>query len=280
MIGRPVARCLARDGFQLRALVRDPARASRMLPGAIELCAGDLRDAASVDAAMRGVDAVYINLATPRSEREPYDPERDGTPVVLAAARRAGVRRVLKISAMGVPETRGQWWAIDRKARVDEALMAGGIAYTIFRPTWFMESLPLFIAGPFMLDVNVPRDPLWWVSGADYAGQVAAALRDDRTMNRVFTVQGPEPATFHDAVRRFLRAFPKRLWRMPVPMTSMRLAARLMTDPRYLVDLFDMTFPSNTRFTADGAWAELGRPTMTIEAYVRSIAETGDLPRK
>ena len=67
MLGRPVARRLVKEGLRVRAMVRDRDRAKAVLPPECELAAGDVLDKASLTDAMADVDAVYINLAAPRS---------------------------------------------------------------------------------------------------------------------------------------------------------------------------------------------------------------------
>ena len=51
-------------------------------------------------------------------------------------------------------------------------------------------------------------------------------------------------------------------------------------EARYLADLLDVSMRRAGRFESGDAWRDLGRPTMTVEDYARSIARTGDLPRK
>jgi uncharacterized protein YbjT (DUF2867 family) len=60
--GGHLARRLAADGDFVRALVRDPARAADLASAGIELVTGDLRDPASLDRAVAGVDVVF-NIA-------------------------------------------------------------------------------------------------------------------------------------------------------------------------------------------------------------------------
>src|SRR5262249_3152907 len=147
-----------------------------------------------------------------------FDPDRDGTALVLAAAQRAGVRRFARISAMGVPEARHQWWSIERKARTDESVMASGLQWSIFRPTWLMESLPLFFKGPVGLQLRAGPFPIWWIAGEDYGRQVAAAITSALGAGRVVVSQGPEGVSIDQAVRRFARAAPRRRLLVPVPM--------------------------------------------------------------
>lgn len=279
MLGRPVVRRLAEEGFALRALVRDPDRARRLLPATCELVPGDVGDRTSIREAMTGVDAVYINLAEPFSKRR-WDPEHEGTRAIADLAHSCGVQRLLKISAMGIDRASEQWWAARRKTEADEAVAGSGVAYTIFRPTWFMESLPLFVARRWMILPRTPAVPLYWIAGDDYARQVATALRTDRAVNRVYSIQGPQALTFDEAAERFSRADPghPRVLRLPRWMVA---GAGVLSPPaRYLGELLTFTFRWNVGFQAQAAWDDLGEPTMTIEDYVRYMERSGDVPRK
>ncbi len=276
MLGRPVVRRLVEEPFAVRALVRDPKRAGPLLPEACEMVAGDLRDARSLERALAGVDAVYINLAAPRSPRR-ADLEREGVPLIVTAARRAGVRRLLKISFMGVPEASEAWWQVAHKAESERAIVDSGLDYVIFRPTWLMESIPLFMRGRRLLVPKTPSDPVYWIAGDDYARQVAAALRAGP--NRIYTIQGPEPVSFRQAADRFAAACRPPLRVAEIPLWVVRPLAPFSANARYLLDLLRVTFETNTRFDAQESWDDLGRPSMTIEDYVRYMERTGDVPR-
>lgn len=104
--GGHLARWLFRAGQKVRALVRDPAAAADLAREGVELHAGDLRDPASLDAAVRGVDVVY-NIAAlyrqaglPAATYRAVNAEAVGEIVRRAAA--AGVRRVVHCSTVGV----------------------------------------------------------------------------------------------------------------------------------------------------------------------------------
>ncbi len=283
MLGRPVARRLVREGFVVRALVRDPDRARTQLPPECEFAAGDVLDEASLVEAMAGVNAVYVNLAAPRNPKR-TDVERAGVPGIVAAARAAGVEHLLKISFMGVPAAKDLWWQVRHKAESEQAIIDSGIDYTIFHPTWFMESLALFRMGPGIVLPRVPSTPIWWIAGDDFARQVAAALTTDKARNRCFVVQGSEPLSFQDASRRLAAAWPGqsggplKVWSIPTWVIASM--APLVADARYLQDLLRVTFETNTAFEARTTCDVLGTPTMTVEDYARYIDETGDVPRK
>jgi UDP-glucose 4-epimerase len=94
-VGSRLAKRLAQQGHQVRALVRDPARAAQLLGSGTELAKGDLLDLESLAAAVRGVDAVvhcaaFFRGATAEQAHEVNDL---GTQHLASAARNAAVKR-------------------------------------------------------------------------------------------------------------------------------------------------------------------------------------------
>jgi len=104
--GGHLAHGLARRGYTVRALVRDPARAGDLAASGVELATGDLRDRPSLDAAARGVEIVFNVAAIYRQAGLATEAYRavNATAVgdVIAAAANAGVRRVVHCSTVGV----------------------------------------------------------------------------------------------------------------------------------------------------------------------------------
>jgi dihydroflavonol-4-reductase len=103
-IGNVLVRTLLADGQPVRALVR-PGTTPAALDGLdVEIVPGDVRDPASLERAMQGVDVVYhlaarISLATgPDPETEAVN--HQGTLNVLAAVCRSGVRRLVYASSI------------------------------------------------------------------------------------------------------------------------------------------------------------------------------------
>src|SRR4051812_50042415 len=83
-VGGPVARQLFHQGADVRALVRDSARAD--LPAGVELAVGDLDDCDSVSKAVQGVDAIFLMHVAGGTEQ---------TKTMIAAARDAGAPRIV-----------------------------------------------------------------------------------------------------------------------------------------------------------------------------------------
>jgi dihydroflavonol-4-reductase len=105
-IGNAVARRLAERGDHVVALVRDPAKARDLLPYGVELARGDVADPASVQAAAEGIDGAFNCMGL--FEQWFADPgvfdrvNAEGARNVVAAARRAGAKRVVHTSTFDV----------------------------------------------------------------------------------------------------------------------------------------------------------------------------------
>ena len=102
----------------MRAFVRDPGPARRQLGADVELAVGDLADPRSVRAALDGADTLFLSCAD--------DPRRVGWETsAIDAAVAAGVRRVVKLSAVGAePGSPVAFW--DWHGQVEEHLRASG----------------------------------------------------------------------------------------------------------------------------------------------------------
>jgi nucleoside-diphosphate-sugar epimerase len=104
--GGHLARALATRGQTVRALVRDPATAADLAAAGVDLVPGDLRDDAAIARAVAGVEVVYHIAAVYREAGIPASTYRDinatAAGAIVGAAARAGVRRVVHCSTVGV----------------------------------------------------------------------------------------------------------------------------------------------------------------------------------
>jgi UDP-glucose 4-epimerase len=96
-VGSRLAKRLAQRGDQVRALVRDPARAKGLLEDRIELAVGDLLEVETLAAAVRGVDAVVHCAAFFRgaTAEQAHAVNDLGTQHLAGAARAASVKRFI-----------------------------------------------------------------------------------------------------------------------------------------------------------------------------------------
>ena len=106
LVGYGIVKALVARGDRVRALVRDPGRAGKLLPASVELVDGDVTEPATLGAAVAGVELVFHAAGMPeqwqRDERVFDRVNRQGTKNVLEASLGAGVRRVVYTSTMDV----------------------------------------------------------------------------------------------------------------------------------------------------------------------------------
>jgi nucleoside-diphosphate-sugar epimerase len=128
-VGHAVATALLARGDEVRALVRDPAKAAAILPPGAEPVQGDVTDAASLAAACEGAEVVFNAMGIPEQWRaDEAEFERvnaQGSAAVARAAREAGARRLVHTSTIDV-------FHAENGARFDESEVAGypkGSAY-------------------------------------------------------------------------------------------------------------------------------------------------------
>jgi nucleoside-diphosphate-sugar epimerase len=167
-VGSRLVKRLVRRGDQVRALVRDPTRVADLREDRIELVVGDLLDADSLAAAVRGVDAVvhcaaFFRGATPEQAHAVNDL---GSQHLASAARAASVTRFIFTSTGLVYGSNG-----GRLAREDDPC-APTAAYPVSKLA--AERFLLAIEG---LDVRVLRLPFVYGDGDPHIEEVIPMMR-------------------------------------------------------------------------------------------------------
>jgi dihydroflavonol-4-reductase len=120
-VGYAIARALLERGDQVRALVRDPARAAETVPAGVELVSGDCTDPNSLPAAVEDCELVFNAMGLPEqwlADEEVFDRvNARGSGELAHAARVAGVRRFIHTSTNDV-------FHAEQGERFDESMLA------------------------------------------------------------------------------------------------------------------------------------------------------------
>ncbi|MDQ1016522.1 NAD(P)H-binding protein [Streptomyces afghaniensis] len=195
-MGRHVVGRLVRAGARVRALTRNPATAA--LPEGVETYEGDLRHPHTLRAALRGVERLYL-FPVPETARE-----------VVAAAREAGVRRIVVLSSSSVLDTSGDNHSAEHHRAVERAVRESGIEWTFVRPDEFATNV-LWKWGPSIRGEGVVRAPYGdaprvLVHEADVADVAVAALLEDGHAGQAYVLTGPEAITQTEQVRAIAEA--------------------------------------------------------------------------
>ena len=278
-IGPYVVRALAARGHDVRALVREQGSASG-LPA--EEVPGDLTDPASLRRAVEGMDAV-VHLVAIISGR-PEDFERimsQGTRDLVAAAKDAGVRRFVHMSALGtdestkdlVPYYRAKW-------SMEETVKGSGLEHVIFRPSFvfardggalaqFRRIARLAPVTPIVGSGTQRIQPIWV---EDVAAYFAEGLERPEAANRTFEIGGPDVVTWNEFWQRLKEAARIRRPSLHVPVGLMRVQAAVLEklpSPPVTRDQLTMLEAGDNVVSNDDAVDVFGLPLVSLEEQLR-----------
>jgi NADH dehydrogenase len=229
-LGADVCRRLVAEGESVRGAVRrtsDDATVRRLQALGVETVQADVRDPASLDAACAGVSAVMSTVTCTRS-RQPGDSveatDLGGQLALVDAAARAGVSRFVYVSYSGhltqdSPLTRA-------KRSVEQRIRDSGMAFTILRPTYFME---VWLSPALGFDAmngtaTIYGDgtrPISFISRGDVATFAVAALRNPAAAGELLELGGPDALAPLQVVRTFEDAGGKPIAVQHVPVDAL-----------------------------------------------------------
>lgn len=202
--GRRLVERAVAEGHEVTAFVRDPSR-MRMSHERLSVVVGDVRDAARVEEAVAGREAMVSALGGgpsnplhPRRPGEAGGPSSVGARHIVAAMERHGVRRFVCQSAWGAGESKenldAPGWVFMKvlvppflrdeyadKDLQEEIVRRSGLDWVIVRPM-------LLTNGPWTgdyrvgVDLRPGRRP--WIPRADVADFLLRQLRDDTFLRR------------------------------------------------------------------------------------------------
>lgn len=209
-IGQALIRRLAEDGHDVRALARRSetiAAHPRIRP-----FVGDMLDAASLDGAAQGMEAiVHLACATGVADQAQVRAVNvGGTRALLDAARRQGVRRFVFVSTISA--TRRRMGPYGRTKKEGEAMVAhAGLEWVTLRPSLVYASAPagLFatLAGylrtlpvvPVIGNGRIELDPIHL---DDVAEVIAQCVTRSDVAGRTYDLLGPDRVTFDEFLAR------------------------------------------------------------------------------
>lgn len=226
-VGRHLIARLAHRGHAVTVLSRNPAtkRDLRVLPR-VQLRRIDPYNREELTSAFAGADAV-INLVGILNERgfsgKGFRKAHvELTEQVLAACEKAGVRRLLQMSALRAGE--GESHYLITRGEAEARVMASGLAWTIIRPSVIFgpgDGLFCRFAGLLRLLPVLPLARAGARFAPVYVGDVAEAMsrmleRDD-SVGEVYELYGRRVMTLAEIVRYTAQQLGLRRWIVPLP---------------------------------------------------------------
>jgi NADH dehydrogenase len=261
LVGIHTCRELSKNGWQIRALIRDPARAAMALGQLpVEFRVGDIRDATTLRNSLNGCGAV-VHLAAIAVEKkgESYaDSNTAATERLISAARAESVQRLIFMSQNGA-DSRSPYPFLHSKGVAQNSVKTSGLGWTILRPSVIFGPEDQFVNVLGRLIRLTPKIfPLPGGGTArfqpiavdDVARVIRISLEKKETVNQTYELGGAIPLTLRQMTERILTAMGTNRRLVPVPVRLLRpvvaLAQRLLPNPPVTSSLLDLLALDNT----------------------------------
>jgi uncharacterized protein YbjT (DUF2867 family) len=285
-VGGHVVQALRRADKPVRCLVREPRSAEKLERLGCELTEGDMTEPDSLRRGVEGVEVVVHLVAIRQGKEAQFDRVMSqGTRDLLDAARQAGVRRFVHMSALGmseqtkdlVPYYRAKW-------EMEQAVQGSGLPHVIFRPSLvfgpdggilptFRKVARLAPVTPIVGSGEQRIQPIW---ADDVAAHFVQALDLDAGARRTFELGGPDVVTWNELWARLKRALGVRRPSIHMPMAFMRANAlvteRLPGNIPLTRDLLKMMEAGDNVVTNDDAVQTFRLPLVPLDDQLRQAA--------
>lgn len=255
-VGSAIVKELLRRGEKVAVLGRDAEKIHRRLGTNVDPRAGDVRDAATLPAAMQGIDIVINAVQFPGSpienRRKGYTFEEidlKGTRHQVDAAKAAGVKRFVYVSGVGASKEAEKHW-FRYKWEAEDYVQKSGLEWVVLRPTW--------VYGPEDVSLNrflgfaskLPFVPMFGNGKQDmqpvFIDDVARAAVDcalkPEAANLVFEIGGPEVMSMNDVVSTALEVLGKKRMLLHQPVfvgKTIGTLSGIMPSPPLSADAID-----------------------------------------
>lgn len=261
LVGIHTCRELSKNGWQVRALVRDPARAAMALGQLpVEFRVGDARDASTLRSSLEGSGAV-VHLAAIAIEKKGESYRESNAAVterLISAARAENVQRIIFMSQNGA-DSRSPHPFLRSKGVAQDSIKTSGLRWTILRPSVIFGPEDAFVNVLGRLIRLTPKIfPLpnggtarfQPIAVNDVARVVRLSLEKKDAVGQVYELGGAVPLTLREMTERILTAMGTTRKLVSVPMRALRplvaLAQRVLPNPPVTSGLLDLLALDNT----------------------------------
>jgi len=229
-IGRDVAKRLSQRGVSVRAGVRDRAKARKQFGSDIALAPFDFENEKTFSEALEGMEKIFLLPPLLPNQLELMN-------AFVDAAKRAGVRHIVKLSAIGVDDdtrpTAVKWHAAN-----EQHIRESGLAFTFLRPNSFMQNFITYFP-PRNGAIHLPwgNGTASFVDTRDIASVVANVLTSDGHQGKIYTLTGPATLGIAEVARILSEVTGREFKYVDVPEAAARDGMLQAGVPQWQVDL-------------------------------------------
>jgi len=233
-VGREVVKQLAmQDDIRVRAGVHSLIKGEnlRRLPD-VEIVEMEFTDPESLHAAFTHVDKVF--LITPFA-----DGQVDMAKKLIGEAKKAGVKHIVKLSALGADAEPGiqlgRW-----HREIERYIEQSGIPYTFLRPASFMQNFELHNSGTIKQEgkIYMPTGDgkVSYIDARDIAAVAVQVLTTDGHEGQVYELTGPEAISVSEVADTISYVTGKPVDFVDVPEDAARQAMQQQNIPNWMTE--------------------------------------------
>lgn len=271
--GIELVKLLAATGMKVRAMVRDPQRASQIssLPN-VELFVADFDNPATMEGAISGASSAFlVTNSTERAEHQQL--------TFIDVARKVGLPHIVKLSQFAADRNSPVRF-LRYHAAVEDAIIWSGLGYTILRPNLYMQGLLGFSEtikkkGAFFAAAGDAAVSI--VDVRDIAAVAAAALTESGHDGKTYTITGPQALTHQELAERLSEATGREIKFVDVVPEAMREALQGMGMPPWQADGLVEDYAHYSRGEAAMVSRDVeditGRPPRSFAEFAQDHAE-------
>jgi len=226
-VGGRLLKSLEDRGYHVRCLARRPATLKAKTGPSTEVFAGDLLDRPSIELALRGVEVAYYLVHSMGSAGSFEQSDRQAAKNFGAAAKAAGVSRIIYLGGLGNTEedlsahlrSRHEVGDVLRESgvpvlefRASIIIGAGSLSFEMIRS--LVERLPIMITPKW---VKVPAQP---IAIDDVLQYLVEALELPVSRHRIYEIGGADQMSYADIMLAYARLRGLRLRMIAVPILT------------------------------------------------------------
>jgi uncharacterized protein YbjT (DUF2867 family) len=267
--GSGLVPALRSAGIDVRAFVRDEAKAQPLKDMGVEIVVGDLDRPETIGPAVEGVDKIYLLTWNGPSQAQQAEN-------VIQAATRAGNPHIVRHSMWGSEKSR----IVVQGLQVEGAIKSSGLPWTLLKPTFFMQNTLMAaptIASDGAIYWDVKDGKLAMIDVRDIVDVALAVLTGSGHEGKSYTLTGPEAISFHDVADTFSRVLGTHVEYVNVPGEASLASMVGMGFPEWIargyVELSEGFSEDFAKRVSDRVPALTGHPARSFEQFVRDHAQ-------
>jgi len=222
LIGRPVVRELLKAGNEVGVGGRSPDNILAVFNKQVTPVGLSITDPQTLKGKFAGWDCLHLSLPSGPRFEDSFKNEAGGTANIVAEALSAGIQRISYLSGATNLSADHSFPPARAKFQAESSIKSSGIPYTIWRASWFMDTLPKLARGGIVGVLGKGNSAPHWIAGHDFGKMVASSLQSVDTLNKTLYAFGPSPVSLNEAARiyRDICHPGAPIFHLPIPLIS------------------------------------------------------------